>query len=125
MKMIKCLGVALAIFLVTVTSASAQVATDHEVWTADAYCLDEAAAELLSRMMAEQGRDGYTEVMLTNGIRCWDASILKNVITPKVRLLEKQWRIITPQGQRFDFWTAVDRKGFHGWVWFLIENGDI
>lgn len=100
----------------------AQRASSNEVWTAEAYCTDEIAAELLSKMMAERGKKGYREVMFASGVKCWDSRILNNVSTPQVTLLEKQWQVVSPKGQKFDFWTAVDRHGVLGWVWFLIED---
>lgn len=114
-----------AIFLIAVTPVSAQKAAPNEVWTAGAYCLNEGAAELLSRKMIETGLEGYVRVILSGGIQCWDSNVTDNVPTPDVRILEKQWQVVTPQGQKFDFWTAVDNDGIYGWVWFLIEDDSV
>lgn len=101
---------------------SAQGAAVGDVWTADAYCLSEDAAVMLSRAMAERGFNGYYSVMVTDGIRCWDARLLNNISSPQVKLLEKQWTVTTLRGQNFDFWVALSQDGTPGWVWFLIED---
>ncbi len=125
MKVISSVIVALAVaFVLIATPASAQVAKAYETWQAAAYCLGEEDAELLSRMMAEQGGDGYVEVMHAEGVKCWDSRLLKDIITPYVKLLEKQWSVTTSIGQKFDFWTAVSQDGTLGWVWFEIEDDD-
>lgn len=121
-KMLTFLFVALLAVGANAHTAVAQKAEPNQVWTAEAYCTDEAAVELLSQMMVKRGKAGYHEVMVADGVKCWDSRILNNLPTPQVTIIEKQWRVVTPRGQKFDFWTAVDKYGLLGWVWFLIEE---
>lgn len=121
-KLLTIFFVALLAVGVSAHGAEAQKATANTVWTVDAYCTDEVAVELLSSLMAARGMEGYHEVMVADGVKCWDSRILNNVSVPQVLLIEKQWRVTTPGGQKFDFWTAMDQDGLLGWVWFLIEK---
>ena len=121
-KLLTILFVALLAMGVNAHGVVAQKAAVSGVWLAEAYCTTEGDAELLSRMMTEKGKAGYAAVITAPGISCWDSRILSNIPVPRVILIEKQWRVVTPMGQKFDFWTVLDETGLPGWVWFLIKE---
>ena len=100
----------------------AQEVSPGEPWYASAYCTKEEDAKLLSRRMAEDGLAGYTQVMRTDGVACWDSRILSNVPVTPVITVEKVWRVVTADGQVFNFWTALDRNERLGWVWFMVAT---
>ncbi len=102
----------------------AQMVGPDEPWRAAAYCTNEDDAKLLSRRMAEDGLTGYTQIMRTDGIACWDSRILSNVPVTQVITVEKVWRVVAAGGQMFDFWTALDQNGRLGWVWFVVAGED-
>lgn len=111
-----------AMLSIATSPSSGQVAESAEVWRAGAYCTDEASAARLSKAMADKGAVGYGVEMMSGGTNCYDVETM-GLPYPQVTLLEKQWQIVTLNGQKVDFWTAVDKNGGLGWIWFFIDDG--
>lgn len=112
-----------AVFMVVATPAVAQVAAPDEIWEAGGYCLDEVSALILTKAIVERGAQGYREVIRSPGVRCYDSDILVNASPVRVTTLEKQWPVVSFEGQKMDFWTVKDKNGRTGWVWFLVDDG--
>ncbi len=111
-----------AMLFIATAPTVAQVVAPNEVWWAGAYCTNEISATRLARAMADGGAVGYGITIMALDVQCYDVEIL-NQPPPRVTLLEKQWQIVTPDGQKVDFWTAVDKRGVLGWVWLFVDDG--
>ena len=101
--------------------------------TVNVYCRDiSGLMDMFITVVSAEGDRGYTLIIETDGIPCFDSRILEDVFPIYIALVERVKTFYTPgtlnkynhkqKATRWDMWKFVDVNGEKGFTWFKVKG---